>query len=506
MKKPLEVDLEIDYLKLPSRFEILEKEIEEKKLNIIQIVQEVDEDKLQIQLLARQLKINNIGRFQVFYGISGAGKTTFIKTLSIFFENVEVIPISRDIDLLEIPDFVINNQSDDPDKHSIFIFEDRDNPNESEEDLKVFFEELRVLFRKDKGKVIIIWPITDFQAAEHISLIAWNTARDSITQNKKPFIFNGLPKDKFYEVADITCKGINGISLEAYGITKKQTDKLLKDCETIGEFFSNLETLSSEISLKNENFLKHKLIPKVWILLPGDDPIEIDRTVKSLTQGLKNRIDIDRFISTLDDNANKSAYLNDWRAKRDIAAFLMRLLDVRIIPIFPTVSLSSIRAYGDPKIIASLKKQNEKKEVAIENIKKSILYKLLFDDISSNSSSPTKLADTHTEEYLRLQRLAEKDDKLLNRAIGDSLIDALDSDDVKAIVYIEQQELEGFNLKPDIQIRINDKTVICLEPTWRSTGKGIEGELDVKQNSLTLGHIQQYVLSKVMEYVKELKY
>jgi len=506
MKKPLEVDLEIDYLKLPSRFEILEKEIEEKKLNIIQIVQEVNEAKLQIQLLARRLNINNIGRFQVFYGISGAGKTTFIKTLSIFFENVEVIPISRDIDLSEIPEFIKDNQSDDSGKHSVFIFEDRDNPNESAEDLKVFFEELRVLFRTDEGKVIIIWPITDFEAAEYISLVAWNTARDSITQTEKPFIFNGLPKRKFYEVADITCKSINGISLEAYGITKKQTDRLLKDCDTIGEFFSNLETLSSEISLKNENFLKDRLIPKVWILLPGDDPVEIDRTVKSLTQGLKNRIDIDRFISTLDDDANKSAYLNDWREKRDLAAFLMRLLDVRIIPIYPTVSLSSARAYGESKITAVLNKKTEKKENAIENIKKSTLYKLLFDDISSNSISPTKIADTHSEEYLRLQRLAEKDDKLLNRAIGDALIDALDSDNIKAIVYIEQQELEGFNLKPDIQIRIDDKLVICLEPTWRSTGKGIEGELDAKQNSLTLGHLQQYVLSKVMEYVKELKY
>lgn len=506
MKKPLEVDLEIDYLKLPSRFEILQQEIEEKKLNIIQIVQEVDEAKLQIQLLARQLNINNIGRFQVFYGISGAGKTTFIKTLSIFFKNVEVIPITRDIDILKIPNFIIDNQCDEPNKHNVFIFEDRDNPNESEEDLKVFFEELRVLFRKETGKVIIIWPITDSKAADYISLQAWNTARDSITPNKNPFVFNGLPKTKFYEVADITCKSINGISLEAYGITKKQTEKLLKDCDTIGEFFSNLETLSSEISIRNENFLKDRLIPKVWILLPGDDPIEIDRTVKSLTQGLKNRIDIERFISTLDDEGNKSAYLNDWREKRDLAAFLMRLLDVRIIPVYPNASLSSIRAYGEGKITDTLKKKTEKKEVAIENIKKSTLYKLLFDDISSNANSPTKISDNHIEEYLRLQRLAEKEDKLLNRAIGDSLIDALDSDNVKAQVYIEQQELEGFNLKPDIQIQINDKTVICIEPTWRSTGRGINGEINAKQNSLTLGHIQQYVLAKVMEYVKELKY
>lgn len=506
MKKPLEVDLEIDYLRLPSRFEILEKEIAEKSLNIIQIVHEVAEAKVQIQLLARQLNINNIGRFQVFYGISGAGKTTFIKTLSTFFSEVEVVSISRDILLSEVSEFMLDQKSDDDDKHSIFIFEDRDNPNESVEDLKEFFEELRYVFRKDEGKVIIIWPITDFEAAEYISLLAWNVGRDSITPQKKPFVFNGLPKSKFYEVADNTCKSINGISLEAYGITKSQSNKLLKDCDTIGEYFSNLETLSSEISLKNEDFLKDRLIPKVWILLPGDDPIEIDRTVKSLTQGLKNKIDIDRFISTLDDMSNNSAYLNDWRSKRDTAAFLMRLLDVRIVPIYPNVSLSSIRTYGDTKITSVLQKQTEKEGIAIDYVKKSTLYKLLFDDVTSNTASPTKLSTSHTNEYIRLQRLAEKEDKLLNKALGDALIDALDSEDIKAQVYIEQQQLDGFNLKPDIQIKINDKTVICLEPTWRSTGRGIEGEIDSKQNSLTLGHLQQYVLSKVMEYVKELGY
>ena len=83
---------------------------------------------------------------------------------------------------------------------------------------------------------------------------------------------------------------------------------------------------------------------------------------------------------------------------------------------------------------------------------------------------------------------------------------ALDFDKIKAVVYIEKQALDGFNLKPDIQIHKDDKTVICLEPTWRSTGKEIEGEIAKKQNSLGTGQIQQYVLNKVMEYVKELGY
>ena len=59
---------------------------------------------------------------------------------------------------------------------------------------------------------------------------------------------------------------------------------------------------------------------------------------------------------------------------------------------------------------------------------------------------------------------------LLNKAFSNAFIETLDEENIKAVVYKEQQQLEEFREKPDLQIRLNQKDVICLEPTWRSTG------------------------------------
>ena len=177
----------------------------------------------------------------------------------------------------------------------------------------------------------------------------------------------------------------------------------------------------------------------------------------------------------------------------------MRLLDVRIIPIFPNLTVPCIRAYGDEKIKKVLKNPKGTKATAIDKFKDSIVFKLLNDEISSNTSNSTRRNSELSEEFIRIQKFAEYQDKLLNKALGNTIIDTFDKDKISIPVYIESQNLKGFNLKPDIQIVIDNKNIICLEPTWRSTGVEIENEIPKKQSTLTLGHIQQYVLAKVME-------
>ena len=53
-------------------------------------------------------------------------------------------------------------------------------------------------------------------------------------------------------------------------------------------------------------------------------------------------------------------------------------------------------------------------------------------------------------------------------------------------------------------VELVDGRLVCLEPTWRTTGRGVEGEIEDQQGTVTVGHIQQYLLAKVLEYVKDL--
>lgn len=501
----LNPEIEFAPLTLPIRYENLDRTVEELGLNITDIIVKVDSAIEEINRLLQQINNGRNGKFKLFLGKSGQGKTTFLKTLDNFFSNIEVVPISRDVSLSEIPSYIKKELPEE--KQPIFIIEDRDNPRESEEDLRTFFEEIRYQFRRDLHKILLIWPITDFSAANDINEIAIKVGNDSISSvDDCIYAFDGLPKEKYYETADITSKSINaGKGLESYGITQNSSKEFVEESDTIGSFYSRLCDASLE-KIENTNaYLKNKTNPKVWILLPGDQATEIDRTVKSLTTGVKYRIDIERILAYLDDESNLSAYLNKWRQKRNEAAFLLRQIDLRLFPVSPSLSLAAIRAYAPDEVKGVLKNKKCLKSKAVEEIEKSAFYRLLLNDSIVTDKSPPKTRVETALEYLRIQANASKNDKVLNKALGDALIDTFEKDKYKPIINIEGKNIEGTNMKPDIHIRISDANVICLEPTWRTSGEDYsEFGIAKTQNTLTTGHIQKYVLDKAMEYINNI--
>lgn len=493
-------------LVLPKRYEVLEREAEKSGVDLTQVVARVDDAVARIELLLRQIRDGGLGRFELFLGKSGSGKTTFLRTLPKFFQNVSVDSVGPEIPLDQVATEIRRRRTGLRIDQQIFFLTERDNPTVTGDHARAFFESLRVLFREELGSILIVWPITDANAARALSTEAWNIGRDSVVDpaTKGEFTFAGLPRKNYWEVADTTTRSLNGgQGLEAFGLA---TDRILEELaisETLGDFFSALEKKNSAINETYLKALKARPIPRVWILVAGDDAKDLNVVVASLTQGTQQRVDIDRFVSFLDTPAFDAAYLKTWKKRRGDMAYLMRVLDVRLFELLPQTALAAVRAFGDAVIKAPLKKGTESKGEVIRVMETARFFRTMVD---GDSGRPTALRATSKEmayEFLRIQQFASKKDQELNGAVAEAIAEGLKHGKIKGKATGERQIPDG-NLIPDILVQIGGQRPICCEITWRSTGSEIPAEMKGRQATLSIGHIQQYVLGKVMDYVDDL--
>jgi hypothetical protein len=500
--------LPIKSLNLPGRFEKLETESREAGSDLAGIIERVDSACTEIETILREIKTGGIGRLQVLHGYSGSGKSTFLHGLQYFFQNIDIVKIPRAHPLEKFADF-IREDSLHRKEHRLYIVHDRDNPTETDAQLRLAFENLRSLFRTEHGRVLVVWPITDSEKATNIAQIAWEIGRDSLLGIRtKVYTFIGLPRDRFTRVADATTRALNaGENLEAFGVGSSVAAELARQSETIGEFYSRLNARSAERNASVLSLLKARTRPHVWVVVPGDDLKELDRTISSLTQGTRNRLDIDKIAEFLDNEENKSAYLTEWRARRADMAYLMRILDVRLFELPPNAALAAIRCYGADSTKAGLQKKNETADNCSDVFSRTRLGQALLDPDAPLQLRVRDTSDEMGKEFVAIQQLAAKGDKALNKAVALALSEYLQHNARQVSVVSEKQAIPGSQLCPDIQLPEVDGSIICLELTWRSTGKNlVVASGDRKpQNTLTAGHIMKYLLEKVMEYVKDLK-
>ncbi|OSZ74604.1 ATP-binding protein [Hydrogenophaga sp. IBVHS1] len=494
-------------LVLPKRFEYLQDVASEKQADLTQIVRKVPEATSRVEQLIRQVSSGGLGRFELFLGPSGSGKTTFLSTLPRFYSGAHITPLSDKLSLGEIAQ-EIKSRGDAPVQGQIYVLLERDNPELDAHELRRFFEEIRRIFRTHAGRVLVIWPITDVAAAQLISATAWDVGSDSIVDqtSKGLYQFTGLPKSAYYEVADVTARSLNsGQGLEAFGLGTTVVQPMVQTSETISQFYGKLEAKSQELNNQFGDTLKERRIPSIWILVGGDDTRELSLTVANLTQGTEKRIDIDRMIAVLDASDTTTGYLGDWRQRRHQIAFLLRHLDVRLFELTPNVAVSAIRAFGDDSILEKLQNRKESASNASSAMQSAKFFQLLAGTPSSNAATIRAASEGTANEYRRVQQLASKQDKALNKALSACIQKALQEVGVAAEVTAEQRSLDTrSNLQPDVMVDLADGRLICVEPTWRTTGVGISGEIREQQSSMSVGHIQQYLLAKVLEYVKDL--
>lgn len=474
-------------------------------------VERVDTAADRIDYLLQRVKTGGGGLFEVFYGLSGSGKTTFLKTLPKQFQNILVLSFPKNKGLNELPSFIIDMFVPGDTSTRIILIERRDNPSVQDmESISATFADLLETFRNPKGTVLVLWPVTRENSAHDIANEAWITGRDSMTDTRSRGLYNfiGLSKERFYAVADTTTRNLTGDGLETFGVTPGVASNLLTGVETIADFFNAVDLYAEEQREKTWSVLQTKVRARLWVVLPGDIPSAIRATVQSLTQGSRNRVDIELIAEFIDQPDDKTPlYVADWKARRSTMAHLLRAIDLRLFELPPNVSLAAIRAFGDTSVKAKLKQPTIKIEDAKTAMRNSRLYKEIETELGVNTSpfaGANRDVEETSNEYRRVQAGASKGDKSLNKALGILLTECLREDAPSVAVVSEKQSLPNCDLKPDVCLHISELDYICIEPTWRSTDKGIPSELDGGQNTLAASHMKKYLLDKAMQYVKAL--
>jgi hypothetical protein len=189
-------------------------------------------------------------------------------------------------------------------------------------------------------------------------------------------------------------------------------------------------------------------------------------------------------------------------------AHLLRAIDLRLFGLPPNVSLAAIRSMADEGTKGKLKQSAIKLDDAKAAMRASKLYKQIMAEIgvvTAPYAGTNRDIEETSNEYRRIQSLAAKGDKELNKSVGLLIAECLKEDAPNITISSEKKSLPNCELKPDICLCIGEFDYICIEPSWRSTDTGILGELEGGQNTLAESHMKKYVLDKAMQYVKALE-
>ncbi|WP_438768357.1 hypothetical protein [Kushneria sp. TE3] len=489
-------------LLLPRRWEVLTNRAKEAGLDPSDLVERVASAESRVDQLLSRIQSGSGGVFEIFLGKSGSGKTTFVKSLPKFFENIHITSIPPSENLENLPEIIKSKNQEAAGKHKIVLIEKRDNPRKEDiEKSKENFISWLDFLREGEGNIVILWTMTDISAAKEISEIAWNVGRDSICAHdtKGVFNFTGIDKQKFYDIADNTALNLSGDGLEAYGLSREIAAPLIDTSETISDFYQQVISESEKSTTHFKSLIKERGQPRLWVLLHGDDRSAIGHTVGSLTQGSHWQVDLSRILDTIDDSNNTATYAKEWRKRRSNAGQLLRALDARVFAVPPNVSVNAVRCFGDTIVKNALGNKSGSKTAAASSLRSTPVYKELLIVLgreASPSKASGKISDTTVKEYQAIQALARNNDEKLNQAIGRLFEYTLREDGLNFEVSIEKRSNLISGIQADIGIRVGSAEFVCLEPTWRSKNGGTS-----EQNTLSEGHIKPYLLEKALKYI-----
>ena len=464
---------------LPDRYEGLNETAGNK--DVTKIIVPVQSGIEKIEEYYEEIVSSGRGAFLILLGKSGSGKTTFLRTLSIFIKNVEVITISNDMNILE----EISSLSKSKYSLRILIIEGRESILDmSNIEVTNAIQTINRFIRTDKGNnTLVVWPCNNQDIVDNLVETSRTVGGTSLLDYENTyFSFVGPDKSQFVYIAKQTVEFFNdGKTLLDFGVTDEVAGNCVEQSETIGEY---LKLINRKVR-KNKKYISDFLVKKrcnMWVLVLGLN--EPSKDVEALTKGENLEADIQRLLISTDANI-----IQEVKKIPDQIALLSHYLDTKIIYIPIVDALSIIRNYANNDLKKIMKNQSMSLS-ADTSISERMKNMELVRMIQSDNKLMGKKGVTGSNSKSAFQKLLDisrKNDSLLNDAFGRALLENKYIEDYSTEVDFG----EGLTRRTDL-LCVKDGEEIRLEFMWRTKTSKAE--------------IANYTLTKLYNYGKALEF
>ena len=222
-------------LAIPDRF----KSLADDATYLQSIIVPVENALHKIDELYSEIKSSRRGGFLLLRGDSGAGKTTFLRTLHLFREGVytEVVPGSCDLRR------ALAQVEPAKSRLRIIVLEGREALSDTTpQEIEAALHAINGFIRDSKRgrNTIVVWPCNTDDMQARLVTVAEKIGAESLLGVAEPaYRFSGPDKQQYKRIAEATVATLNnGMTLAELGLTEDEVKNIIEKSQTTGRMLS----------------------------------------------------------------------------------------------------------------------------------------------------------------------------------------------------------------------------------------------------------------------------